>query len=75
MKVVLEAFGRIVVFSLQAAKLSDGEDCEETSQPEFDHIPVDPHSVGGGLIEHGPGADSYISDVMSRRFGFHGRQD
>ena len=71
MRVIVELFGRTWMFTVQSARLSD---CEVSSQPaEFEQAPPqDPHAVHGGQFEQGSGADAYTSDVVAKRFGFHG---
>lgn len=70
MRVIVEVFGRACVFQFHQGKVVVQDDDEE----EFEHVPVDPHSVGGGQVEHGPGADAYVNDVVAgQKFGFgHG---
>lgn len=71
MRVIVEVFGRAYVLQFLQGTVAtdDGE------QEEFERAPVDPHSVGGGQVERGPGADAFVSDVVAgRKFGFgHGR--
>jgi hypothetical protein len=48
MRLIVEAFGRAVIFQLHQGKVAVQEDDEE----EFERAPVDPHSVGGCMVEH-----------------------
>lgn len=49
MRVIVEVFGRACVFQFHQGKvIDDPGDREE----EFEHAPVDPHSVGGCMVEH-----------------------
>ena len=57
MRVIVELLGRAFVLQLAQAKITD-------SGEEFEHAPVDPHSVSGGQVERGPGADSYTEDIV-----------
>lgn len=70
-RVVIEVFGR--AFILQYGKLDDESPAEE--QEFQDAPPQDPHGTSSCQVEHGPGTDSYVDDIMSaRKFGFsHGR--
>lgn len=71
MRLIAEVFGKAWMFEFQSAKLVDPDE-GSGEEEEFDRAPVDPHSVGGGQIERGPGADSFVSDIVARRFGFNG---
>lgn len=46
-RVIVEVFGRAVIFQFHQGKVSVQQDDEE-----FEHAPVDPHSVGGCMVEH-----------------------
>lgn len=70
MRLIVEAFGRAWALSLVHAKT--GEDCEVSSQPDFEASPPhDPHGTGGGQFER----RSDLEDLTARRFGFHGRKE
>jgi hypothetical protein len=66
-RIIIEAFGRAWLFEAQTASLDEPGQGEVTeTAPDRD-----PHSTTGAQVEHGHGADSYTSDVVSRRaFGF-----
>jgi hypothetical protein len=70
MRVIVEVAGRAFVFQFLQGKVTT----DDSDEQEFEHAPVDPHSVGGGQVERGPGADAFVSDVVAgRKFGFsHG---
>lgn len=70
MRVIVEVWGRAYVLQLIQGKVTTTDDEEE-----FERAPVDPHSVQGGQVERGCGADSFTSDVTAgKKFGFsHGR--
>jgi hypothetical protein len=63
-RVIIEVLGRALVFQFVQGKLAASDD------EEFKHAPVDPHSVSGGQVERGPGADSYTEDIV----GSNGRR-
>jgi len=46
-RLIFEAFGRAVILQLNQGKVSVQDD-----EDEFEHAPVDPHSVGGCMTEH-----------------------
>ena len=71
MRLIVEAFGRAWLWSFHSSRTD--ESCEVSSQSEFEHAPVDPHSVGGGNFER----RSDYEDALAgqRRFGFHGREE
>ena len=46
-RVIVEVFGRAVIFQFHQGKVSVQPDDEE-----FEHAPIDPHSVGGCMVEH-----------------------
>jgi hypothetical protein len=70
-KVTVEVLGRAFAFQFTQGKVPAAGEPEE----KFEHAPVDPHSVSGGQVEHGPGADSFVSDVAARMFGFGRGED
>lgn len=76
MRVIIELFGRAFVVQAFQGKVADTDDELET-RGEFEHVPVDPHSVGGGFIEHAEpvSASIHATDPIARKFGFHGCQD
>lgn len=64
MRLIVEGFGRAWVLELMQAKLVDPE--TEQGEPEFEQAPpIDPHGAHGCQIEHGPGADAYLTDIMA----------
>lgn len=71
MRVIVELFGRAWMLNFQSGRMQD-EDCEETSQEEFDVAPHDPHSVHGGQFERRSDLEDLVGE---RRFGFHGSQE
>jgi hypothetical protein len=69
-RVIVEVRGRAFMLQFIHGKSAQDEP-DEAEDEKFKHVPVDPHSVGGGLVERGAGADAYTSDVTSKRgFGF-----
>jgi len=71
-RVIVEAFGRAWMLTLQGAKIVTPGEVEDD---EFEQAPpIDPHGTGGCQVERGPGADAFTSDVVNRRFGFHGSE-
>jgi hypothetical protein len=71
MRIIVELFGRVRGIELNALK---GRISTPAQEEEFEHAPVDPHSVVGCHVEQGAGTDSYTHDVVARKFGFGGRQ-
>jgi hypothetical protein len=47
-RLIIEMFGRAAVFQFNQGRVTVHEDDGE----EFEHAPVDPHSVGGCMVEH-----------------------
>jgi hypothetical protein len=65
-RLIVEAFGRAWVASLDSAKVVEPAQ-EKEEKPDFQYAPVDPHTVAGCHVEHGPGADSFNSDVTAAK--------
>jgi hypothetical protein len=47
-RVIVEVFGRAFIFQFAQGKVH----VQESESDEFEHAPVDPHSVGGCMVEH-----------------------
>lgn len=71
MRVIVELFGRAWMLNFQSGKMVD-DDCESSSQEEFDMLPRDPHSVPMAQVER---RSDFEDAVGKQRFGFHGSQE
>lgn len=73
-RLIVELFGRALVFQVAQVAVTEPE---EKTKDEFERAPVDPHSVGGCMLEHGDpcNASYHARDPIARRFGFHGSQE
>lgn len=66
-RVTIEVRGRAFLFHFAHAKITAEREAE------FEQAPADPHGTLSAHIERGPGAESFTSDVVARKFGFgHG---